>query len=70
MLGFIALSKNGQGGNIYIDPQVTDIHAVMYADKSVLSYDGVKEFDVSNSLASELRHQLYIHGSIFSENTI
>lgn len=70
MLGIIALSKNGQGGNIYIDPIVTDIHAVLYADKSVLSYDGSKEFDGSNSNAAELKNQLYIKGSIFSENTI
>ncbi len=70
MLGIIALSKNGVGGNIYIDPSVTDIHAILYADRSVLSYDGVKEFDGSNSSASELANQLYIHGSVFSENTI
>ena len=70
MLWIIALSKNGVGWNIYIDPAVTDIHAVLYADKSVLSYDGTKEFDGGNSSEVELRNQLYIKGSIFSENTI
>jgi hypothetical protein len=70
MLGIIALSKNGLGWNIYINPDVTDIHALLYADRSVLSYDGTKEFDGSNSNASELNNQLYVKGSIFSENTI
>lgn len=70
MLGIIALSKNGVGGNIYIDPSVRDIHAILYADRSVLSYDGTKEFDGTNSSAAELANQLYIRGSVFSENTI
>lgn len=70
MLGLIALRKDGQGGNIYIHPSVTDIHAIMYTDRSVISYDGTKELDGNNTSPSQLSNQLYIRGSIFSENTI
>ena len=40
----------------------------MYADKSIISYDGANELD-ADSPDSSLANQLYIHGSIFSENT-
>jgi len=69
MLGLVALQKNNQGGNIYIDPSVTDIHAIMYADRALMSYDGSSELD-GNTQAQDLTSQLYIYGSIFSENTI
>ena len=69
MLGLVALQKNNQGGNIYIDPSVTDIHAIMYADRALMSYDGSSELD-GNTQAQDLASQLYIYGSIFSENTI
>ncbi len=69
ILWIIALQKDGVGGNIYIDPTVTDIHAVMYADRSLMSYNGTNELDGSTS-ASSLANQLYIFGSVFSENTI
>lgn|GEM_PF-4467169 len=39
MLGIIVTQKNGVGGNIYIDPSVTDIHAILYADRSLMSYN-------------------------------
>ena len=66
VLGIIALEENGVGGNIYINPGVTDIHASMYADKSLLNYDG-STTDISES---QRKNQLYILGSIFSENTL
>ena len=68
ILALIALEKNGVGGNIYINPSVTDIHAVMYADRSVISYNGA-ELDGSTQ-DSVLANQLYIKGSLFSENTL
>lgn len=68
ILGLIALEKNGQGGNIYIHPSVTDIYAVMYADRSVISYNGA-ELD-GTTQDSVLANQLYIKGSLFSENTL
>lgn len=79
LLWLIALSKNGKWGNIYINPDVTDIHAILYADKSVISandtnanwfIESTEEYDGGNSIASDLNRQLYINGSIFSENTI
>ena len=79
LLWLIALSKNGKWWNIYINPDVTDIHAILYADKSVISandmnanwfIEATEEYDGGNSVASDLNRQLYIKGSIFSENTI
>ncbi len=69
ILGIISLQKDGQWGNIYISPNVTDIHAIIYADRSIISYDGTHELD-GNTASQELANQLYIYGSIFSENTI
>lgn len=68
ILGIIALQKDGVWWNIYIDPSVTDIHAVMYADRSLISYNW-SELD-GGTPASNLANQLYIRGSVFSENTI
>jgi len=59
VLGIIALQKNGRGGNIYIDPTVTDIHAFLYADRSVISYNGSAELDGSTP-DTQLANQLYI----------
>ncbi|MCH8518937.1 hypothetical protein LAT59_04210, partial [Candidatus Gracilibacteria bacterium] len=67
-LGIVVLREDNAGGNVYIDPSVTDIHASMFVDRSIISYDGV-ELD-GNTSANILRHQLYIYGSVFSENTI
>ena len=68
ILALIPLEKNGVGGNIYINPVVTDIHAVIYADRSVISYNGA-ELD-GTTQDSVLANQLYIKGSLFSENTL
>lgn len=68
-LGIIALQNGTNGGNIYIHPGVTDIHAVIYSDKSVISYDGSTELSGTTPDAT-LANQLYIYGSIFSENTL
>ncbi|MDD3303230.1 MAG: hypothetical protein PHN31_06765, partial [Candidatus Gracilibacteria bacterium] len=70
VLGLVALEDgNGLGGNIYIDPNVRYIKAVMYADKSVISYDGLNELG-GNATFSDLKNQLYIYGSLFTENTV
>jgi len=55
--------------NIYIDPSVRDIHASMYTNKAVISYDGSNELDGTTN-QSILVNQLYVKWSIFSENTI
>ncbi len=69
---------NGNGGNIYIHPDVTDISAVLYADRAVMtaidsdnsgSISGTEVFDGTSDPA-DFSDQLYIYGSVFSENTI
>ncbi len=61
--------EDGNGWNLYVDPRVTDIDATIYVDKSVISYASGAELD-GNTQASTLANQLYIYGSLFSENTI
>jgi len=68
ILWIISLEKEGQWWNILIDASVTDVHAILYADKSLLSSFGGGIAD-GNTLDSNLRNQLYINGSVFSENT-
>ena len=68
ILWIIALHKNGQWWNIYVDPSVTDIHAFLYADRSIISYNW-SELDGS-TVDSQLANQLYIKWVLFSENTI
>jgi len=78
ILGIIVL-----WGNIYIDPSVTDIHAVMYTDKSIISARDINsdgdidiswwediEYDGTNTTSLDLTDQLYIYGTVFSENTV
>lgn len=65
ILGIIVI-----GGSIYINPLVTDIHAILYTDKSIISsFDGINPIPINTS-ASQIANQLYIKWSIFSENTI
>lgn len=69
MLGIVVLKdKAGKGGNIYIDPDITNIAGTLFAEKSIVSYNGM-ELDGNTSL-NTLKNQLYIYGNIFSENTI
>ncbi len=71
MLSIVVLKdRNWKGWNIYINPSVLFIKATMYADKSLISFDGINELDWYNSSFSTLKNQLYIYGSVFSENTI
>jgi len=61
--------SNWKWWNLYIDPHVTELDAIIYTDRSVVSYDWnvVLDWNASQNL---LRDQLYIKGSIFSYNTI
>ena len=54
---------------MYIDPSVTNIVGSVFAEKSVISYDGTKELD-GNTSVNTLKNQLHIYGNVFSENTI
>lgn len=76
-IGLIALDDGSGGGHIYIEKDVTNIKAVMYADYFVTSYDADQGVDsggqpiFSTTTRSEaLGNQLYVVGSIVSgENT-
>ncbi|EKE29208.1 MAG: hypothetical protein ACD_2C00208G0009 [uncultured bacterium (gcode 4)] len=59
------------GWNIYIDPSVTNIDAVLIADWSVLDYNGTSTIDSSANAASKnsLRRQLMIFWQVSSSNT-
>ncbi|QFR39597.1 hypothetical protein A9Q91_05245 [Candidatus Gracilibacteria bacterium 28_42_T64] len=76
LLGIIILKDSeGNGGNIYVDPSVTEINAIMYADKSLLSYNTLicASGEISSSCGGTqdiLKDQLYILGTLFTENTI
>lgn len=67
-LWIIVLHSDVMTWNVYINPSVRDIHASMFVDRSILSYNG-SVLD-GNTSATVLENQLYIYGSIFSENTI
>ena len=57
--------------NIFVDPSVFEIDAIMYADNSLVSYHDWKILSPWNGWTYELlKNQLYIFGSIFSNNTI
>lgn len=59
----------GNGGNLYIDPNITNIVGTYIIDGSVMSYsDILGEIGVGD--ITTLKNQLYIYGSIVSENTI
>ncbi|NUJ97286.1 hypothetical protein HGA92_00690 [Candidatus Gracilibacteria bacterium] len=70
ILGIIVLKDaNGNGGNIYIDPSVTRIDATIFTERSIVSYDGTNIID-GDADADVLNNQLFIFGTVFSENTI
>lgn len=70
ILWLVALKdSNWNGWNIYINPSVSYIKATMYADKSIISYDWLNELWWDTPF-STLKNQLYIYGSVFTENTV
>ncbi|NRH20983.1 hypothetical protein HOO68_02985 [Candidatus Gracilibacteria bacterium] len=64
----IQKDKNGNGGNLYISPAVTNVVGTYIIDGSIMSYDGANEIGVGN--IGVLKNQLHIFGSIVSENTL
>lgn len=64
----IQKDANGNGGNLYIDPSITNLVGTYVIDGSVQSYDGTSVLGVSS--ISTLKNQLYLYGSFISENTI
>jgi hypothetical protein len=71
MLWLIVLSDDSWNEwNIYLDPSVTNIAGIYYADKALISYttaDGEIDGSVWTSILS---NQFYLFGTLFSENTI
>ncbi len=65
----IQKDENNNGWNLYIDPGVTNVVGTYVIDRSVMSYDGASELWYSTSIAV-LKNQLYIFGTILSDNTI
>lgn len=55
--------------NIYIDPDVTNIDAILIADWSLISMDWDKILKITDD-KDDLRKQLLIYGSVLSSNTI
>ncbi len=69
-LGIVALSEDGVGGNVYIDPDVTDLYVNIFADGKLMNqsnnYDNDKYplwLNEADRL-SALKNQLYINGSV------
>lgn len=62
-------TKSKNGWNVYIDPSVTNIDAVIISEGSILSYDWTKVLTVDSDF-DELKKQLLIYGSIATRNTI
>ena len=58
---------------LYVDTEVNELDAVIYTDKSIISWYTITwtfyevDWSTNNSIT---QNQLYIYGSIFSENTI
>lgn len=62
--------NNGNWWKVYIDTWVQKVDAIIYADKSVMSYNqSYWEID-SYVNKNEISNQLYIYWTVFSENTI
>ncbi len=72
LLSLVAVKDEAwNGGNIYIDPAITNISATLFTSKWVLSYrDGIGEIWGNEATAGILKNQLYIYGSVVSLNTI
>lgn len=72
--------ENGNWWKVYIDTSVLEVDAIIYADKSVISYNesydngnpnSIIKYEVDWNIDNQImQNQLYILWSIFSENTM
>jgi hypothetical protein len=70
MLWIIVIKDDaGNWWNLYVDTEVTQLSWIFYADKAMISYDGINEIDGSTP-TNLLKNQLYIYWTLFSENTL
>lgn len=84
--GILVFSDDGEGGNVYVGPDVTTIVASLFLDGSFQSYDGdssninsdgIMDWDAASTdgdgdahRLATLEHQLYLVGSLVSRNTV
>ncbi len=75
-MGVFVLKKNGVGGNVYIDPSVTDLWVNFFLDGSLFSdsgavdANGVPVWSNEDLRVETLLNQLYLKGSLVSRNTV
>lgn len=72
--GTPSIHGHGQGGNVYINKDVTNVNGLIFADGAILNVEGTSTgLDVLSSYHEEdvekLRRQLLIYGSLASANT-
>jgi hypothetical protein len=67
-IAIIAITENDRSkGNIRIKPSVKNLEVSLYADGTVLSWNGVTNVADDPSTGPD---QLYLHGTLISNNTI
>ncbi|QQR84179.1 hypothetical protein IPJ72_03260 [Candidatus Peregrinibacteria bacterium] len=68
----LVANQIGDGANVYLQPSVTNVAAILYAEGSVLSRDasGGLYYGAGAGDLQDLSNQLYWRGSIASRNTI
>ena len=70
-IGIISLKdESWRGGNIWIDKDVKNMAAFLYSDNAVFAGNGMTYYGWYMTNAPEKQNQLYIHWSLFSQNTI
>lgn len=76
-LGIIAFADNGEGGNVYVNPVVTDVYANIFIDGGLYSYmgtstvtTGVPAWPNDETRVVALGNQLYLNGSVVARNTV
>lgn len=72
ILSIISIENKWRWWNVYVNNKVTEIYSVIYADKSLLSTNNwVVILSPKNNWTYDLlKNQLYIYGSLFSNNTV
>lgn len=70
--GIIVMQNpDGEGGNVYLDPEPTNMVGLLYSEGSLLSRDLSEQFYYgAGGDANDLINQLFWQGSIASRNTI
>jgi len=72
LVGILVVSETASKGSVYVKPNVTAIHAAIYADGSMESVDSSGNIFTQDTLARTriLQNQLILKGALFTNNTI